>query len=359
MESEDFIPMESLLEVSLVEGGQQICANEGIEEITIDEPATNNFLPEERQTDSSSFIVIVDDGDEPQDVLGTPTSAATIAAKFSLSSPVNAGGVADEAQPSMLSAEDGKNDKSQSLSTNNLMATRISDEEKSFYKEMFKDPSAVCKMRLHCTACDRHMGLSTKTVVFSHRIMRVLLCQRCYLFYDTGEFQQGDDGSDMFCRWCGQGGRLICCSLCSNVFCEKCISRNFGTTQLRRIKKADDWFCFVCNLKSLWPARATCAELKKAVAELKSHSFHTPRWAAPLAQLSPQHPSWVSVAGLRRRTPPLPTLALRRGSARLLTRNFARDSAAPATLSPGNSATGELLTEHSELTPLSRPPSSF
>ncbi|XP_063223963.1 DNA (cytosine-5)-methyltransferase 3C isoform X3 [Bacillus rossius redtenbacheri] len=269
MESEDFIPMESLLEVSLVEGGQQICANEGIEEITIDEPATNNFLPEERQTDSSSFIVIVDDGDEPQDVLGTPTSAATIAAKFSLSSPVNAGGVADEAQPSMLSAEDGKNDKSQSLSTNNLMATRISDEEKSFYKEMFKDPSAVCKMRLHCTACDRHMGLSTKTVVFSHRIMRVLLCQRCYLFYDTGEFQQGDDGSDMFCRWCGQGGRLICCSLCSNVFCEKCISRNFGTTQLRRIKKADDWFCFVCNLKSLWPARATCAELKKAVAELK------------------------------------------------------------------------------------------
>lgn len=65
---------------------------------------------------------------------------------------------------------------------------------------------------------------------------------------------QGEDGSESECRWCGDGGSIVCCDKCDKVFCESCIHRNFGEQELKRILESENWECYMCNkepLKSL------------------------------------------------------------------------------------------------------------
>lgn len=86
---------------------------------------------------------------------------------------------------------------------------------------VFTDLNNVKGMRLHCSACDRHLGCSTKNELRmrAHPMLRTLVCQHCHIFYNSGEFEKGDDGSELYCRWCGQGGQVYCCSECPHVFC--------------------------------------------------------------------------------------------------------------------------------------------
>lgn len=45
--------------------------------------------------------------------------------------------------------------------------------------------------------------------------------QKCDKFYGDGEFSvDEEDGSDKYCRWCGQGGTLYLCSACTAGFCK-------------------------------------------------------------------------------------------------------------------------------------------
>lgn len=81
---------------------------------------------------------------------------------------------------------------------------------------------AVQFQRLHCTACNVHLG-SAPIGHFNryiHPLLKVLLCKHCYEFYCSGEFDKDEDGSEMYCRWCGQGGKVMCCAQCAYVFCQ-------------------------------------------------------------------------------------------------------------------------------------------
>ncbi|XP_049696881.2 transcriptional regulator ATRX [Helicoverpa armigera] len=136
----------------------------------------------------------------------------------------------------------------------------IAEDERNYYRTIFKDINQIKGMRLHCTACDRHLGCAPRNEVRmrAHPMLRTLVCHNCHVFYNSGEFEKGDDGSELYCRWCGQGGQVYCCSDCPHVFCAKCIRRNLGTPKIKEIENTDDWKCFKCNNNCLWDLRALC-----------------------------------------------------------------------------------------------------
>ncbi|XP_075214219.1 uncharacterized protein LOC142320403 isoform X2 [Lycorma delicatula] len=146
-----------------------------------------------------------------------------------------------------------------------------STEEREFRKDYFKDPSSnVLKQRLHCTICDIHIGAcpqNSKNMV-CHRFLKVLICRKCANFYGQGDFPQ-DDGSDEFCRWCGEGGEVFLCNSCSNVFCQACILRNFGMQEVKRVDRLENWDCYVCDTRPLWTLRAIAFALFTYVRRIK------------------------------------------------------------------------------------------
>lgn len=119
-----------------------------------------------------------------------------------------------------------------------------------------------------CSAC-RSRG---KTV--SHPLLEVPICQDCNFHYHNGEFTILD-GNEIYCRWCGQGeGYLIMCDTCPKSFCVRCISNNFGTAELERIKNLSDrWCCFICYppaIRDLCKKNGWVAQIKDYDAILKS-----------------------------------------------------------------------------------------
>ncbi|XP_020287238.1 uncharacterized protein LOC109856402 isoform X2 [Pseudomyrmex gracilis] len=153
-----------------------------------------------------------------------------------------------------------------------LEVAPVPEEEKNFYNLMFdNDLASVRFWRLHCTACDVHIGSAPSQAhnMYQHPILRTLLCAKCRAFYGDGNFEQGDDATDMFCRWCANGGSLYCCSYCSNTFCTKCIRRNFTSLVRKKIEADEKWKCFVCNPSDLYSARAVCWALLEHVKTVK------------------------------------------------------------------------------------------
>jgi hypothetical protein len=84
-----------------------------------------------------------------------------------------------------------------------------------------------------------------------------------------------EDGWEIFCRWCGNGGDLVCCDACNKSFCRKCIGRNFSGREAQRIfREADTWKCFCCD-----PSQ---------VHEMMRKWAH--KWGVPKSKLPPPKP---------------------------------------------------------------------
>lgn len=120
---------------------------------------------------------------------------------------------------------------------------------KDYFAKEYPNLNNIVKEKLHCTACDTHIGSAPiiESIVRTHNILKVTVCQSCYTFYNSGEFEKGEDGYELFCRWCGQGGEVYCCCKCSFVFCKNCILRNLSEESLLAIQQNDKWACFSCE----------------------------------------------------------------------------------------------------------------
>lgn len=80
-------------------------------------------------------------------------------------------------------------------------------EERNYYAQQYPNVKSVADKRSHCTSCNIHIGTppSADDYIQIHPVLRVTQCFKCYKFYNDGEFDRDEDGSELHCRWCGQG----------------------------------------------------------------------------------------------------------------------------------------------------------
>ncbi|KAM3601237.1 uncharacterized protein V6R79_009568 [Siganus canaliculatus] len=108
-----------------------------------------------------------------------------------------------------------------------------------------------------CTACGRQINHFQRDSLFRHPVLKVLICKSCYKYYLSDDISKDGDGMDEQCRWCAEGGNLICCDFCSNAFCKKCILRNLGRKELSGILEST-WYCYVCSPEPLFDLVMAC-----------------------------------------------------------------------------------------------------
>ncbi|XP_061103847.1 transcriptional regulator ATRX-like [Conger conger] len=110
-----------------------------------------------------------------------------------------------------------------------------------------------------CTACGQQVNHFQKDSFYQHPALKVLICKSCFKYYMSDDISKDADGMDEQCRWCAEGGNLICCDFCSNAFCKKCILRNLGRKELSGIMDEESkWYCYVCSPEPLLDLVMTC-----------------------------------------------------------------------------------------------------
>uniref|UniRef100_A0A7M4FW81 Transcriptional regulator ATRX n=1 Tax=Crocodylus porosus TaxID=8502 RepID=A0A7M4FW81_CROPO len=117
--------------------------------------------------------------------------------------------------------------------------------------------------RLHgivsCTACGQQVNHFQKDSIYRHPTLKVLICKTCYKYYMSDDISRDSDGMDEQCRWCAEGGNLICCDFCHNAFCKKCILRNLGRKELSTIMDENNqWHCYICQPEPLLDLVTAC-----------------------------------------------------------------------------------------------------
>nr|XP_056715821.1 transcriptional regulator ATRX [Euleptes europaea] len=110
-----------------------------------------------------------------------------------------------------------------------------------------------------CTACGQQVNHFQKDSIYRHPTLRVLICKTCFKYYMSDDISRDSDGMDEQCRWCAEGGNLICCDFCHNAFCKKCILRNLGRKELSTIMDENNqWHCYICQPEPLLDLVTAC-----------------------------------------------------------------------------------------------------
>ncbi|XP_061690627.1 transcriptional regulator ATRX [Syngnathoides biaculeatus] len=126
------------------------------------------------------------------------------------------------------------------------------------YKHKTSDDTL--ERKINCTACGKQVNQFQRSSVYEHPALKVLICKSCYNYYTSDDISRDSDGMDEQCRWCAEGGKLICCDYCSNAFCKKCILRNLGRRELSAITDENSkWHCYVCRSEPLQDLISKCS----------------------------------------------------------------------------------------------------
>ncbi|XP_074133041.1 transcriptional regulator ATRX-like isoform X2 [Sminthopsis crassicaudata] len=108
-----------------------------------------------------------------------------------------------------------------------------------------------------CTACGRQVNQYEESV-YRHPALNVIICKSCYI-YISDDISPDSPRPHNHCRWCAEGGRLIFCDFCGNLFCTKCIRRNLGENEMTKaVDKNTKWSCYICQPEPLMDLVAVC-----------------------------------------------------------------------------------------------------
>ncbi|XP_008282594.1 transcriptional regulator ATRX isoform X1 [Stegastes partitus] len=135
-----------------------------------------------------------------------------------------------------------------------------------------KKPDDTLQKKVSCTACGKQVNQFQRNSVYEHPALKVLICKSCYKYYTSDDISRDSDGMDEQCRWCAEGGKLICCDYCNNAFCKKCILRNLGRKELSVITDENSkWHCYVCRSEPLQDLVSKCHRImeKQELEQLK------------------------------------------------------------------------------------------
>ncbi|XP_075958967.1 transcriptional regulator ATRX [Anarhichas minor] len=122
-----------------------------------------------------------------------------------------------------------------------------------------KHTDDTLQKKINCTACGKQVTQFQRNAVHEHPALKVLICKSCYKYYTSDDINRDSDGMDEQCRWCAEGGKLICCDYCNNAFCKKCILRNLGRKELSVITDENSkWHCYVCRSEPLQDLVSKC-----------------------------------------------------------------------------------------------------
>ncbi|XP_014437603.1 transcriptional regulator ATRX-like [Tupaia chinensis] len=112
---------------------------------------------------------------------------------------------------------------------------------------------------MSCTACGQQVNHFKKNSIYRHPSLQVLICKNCFKYYMSDNISRDSHGMDEQCRWCAEGGNLICCDFCHNAFCKKCILRNLGRKELSTIMDENSrWYCYICHPAPLLDLVSAC-----------------------------------------------------------------------------------------------------
>ncbi|CAH1393146.1 unnamed protein product [Nezara viridula] len=136
---------------------------------------------------------------------------------------------------------------------------QTSSEELAIRRSMFPDVKDIVKWNLRCTACGRSIRrqIFKGDLIIIHPRLETLICYVCMEFLGNEEFSVDEDGTDKYCRWCGQGGKLLLCSSCPHAFCKRCIKRNLPEN-VQENTVDEQWKCYICDISPLYQLRAQC-----------------------------------------------------------------------------------------------------
>uniref|UniRef100_A0A8C6SWD2 DNA helicase n=1 Tax=Neogobius melanostomus TaxID=47308 RepID=A0A8C6SWD2_9GOBI len=139
---------------------------------------------------------------------------------------------------------------------------------KSSSKVFYVFADEALSKKVSCTGCGKQVNQFKSSSVFEHPVLKVLICKSCYDYYTSDDISKDSDGMDEQCRWCAEGGKLICCDYCSNAFCKKCILRNLGRKELSLITDENSkWHCYVCRGEPLKDLVSKCHSIIGQVQE--------------------------------------------------------------------------------------------
>ncbi|XP_056625412.1 transcriptional regulator ATRX-like [Triplophysa dalaica] len=125
-----------------------------------------------------------------------------------------------------------------------------------------KRPEERLQEIFNCTACGQQVNHFQRDAVLQHPALHVLICKSCFKYYMSDDISKDDEGMDEQCRWCAEGGNLICCDYCSNAFCKTCILRNVGRKALSVIMSEESkWHCYMCKPEPLQDLTKTCEKV--------------------------------------------------------------------------------------------------